>query len=152
MPVISINLKDFSKELGRFSNRHIDDIKRAVTRGILRSIPELVRNSPVDTGQYAGSWDYIEGDKAVTVGNFAPHAPIIEYGTRPYKPPITPLLQWAKRVLRDASQPPNYSNAVWNLAVGTQKKIAKYGQIPKHVMQRNIPVILHNIELELNRG
>lgn len=148
----TINLADFSKELTRYSEDHIDIVKAAVARGIMRSIPELVRQSPVDTGLYANSWDYHEGEKAVTVGNTAPHAPIIEYGARPHKMPIKPLLDWAKRVLQDSSQPPKYSPQVWELAVGTRNKIAKFGQVPQHIMERNIPMILGNIEMELKGG
>jgi hypothetical protein len=152
VPTKTIKLSEFSKELGRFNETQIEKVKNAITKGIFRSIPELVRSSPVDTGQYANSWDYIKDENSITVGNFAPHAPIIEYGTRPYTPPIKPLLEWAKRVLRDSSQPPEYSSDVWQLAKGTQIKISKYGQVPKHIMENNISVILENIEMELKRA
>lgn len=152
MPVKTINLRDFSKELGKFSKNHLDRVRAAVSTGIMRSIPDLVKASPVDTGQYAASWDYIEGKEMVMVGNFAPHAPVIEYGARPHTPPIKPLLQWAKRVLRDPSQPPEYSPEVWRLAKGTQQKIARYGQAPRHIMEKNVPMILKNIEMELKRA
>lgn len=149
MATTSISLNELSKELGKFAEKHIDIVRAAVARGIMRSIPELVMQSPVDTGLYANSWDYHEGPNNVTVGNTAPHAPIIEYGARPHKVPIKPLLDWAKRVLQDPSQPPEYSDQVWALAIGTRNKIEKYGQAPKHIMERNIPMILNNIESEL---
>ena len=152
MPIQEIDLKDFSRYLGYFSEDHIDFIKKSVVRGVVRSIPELVRNSPVDTGQYASSWDVIHDKKSVTVGNYAPHAPIIEFGARPYRPPLPPLLAWAKRVLGDPSQPPDYSNQVWALAVYTRNKIEKYGQAPKHIMTKMIPTIIDYIDAELKHG
>lgn len=152
MATKTINLEDFSQFLGKFSAEHIEFIEDSVAKGVARSIPELVRQSPVDTGQYASSWNMKREKHAVTVGNFAPHAPIIEYGSRPFKPPIKPLLDWAKRVLQDSSQPPSYSPEVWRLAVGTQKKIEKYGQLPKHILQKSIPMIVGYIDEELKRG
>jgi hypothetical protein len=147
----TIDLKDFSKELKRYTSESIDDLREAVFAGCLRSIGDLVTASPVDTGLYANSWDVRKGDQEVTIGNFAPHSAIIEYGARPFTPPIKPLLQWAKRVLGDPSQPPNYSPDVWALAKGTQNKIAREGIRPKKVMEMTIPKILENIELELKK-
>ena len=147
-----MKLENFAKELGEFSKAHISEQKAAVTRGIVRSIPDLVAASPVDTGQYANSWDFTEGEKSTILGNFSPHAPIIERGARPFTPPIAPLLAWAKRVLGDPSQPPDYSPEVWGLARGTQNKISREGMKPKHVLEKMIPTIIENIKEELKRG
>jgi hypothetical protein len=61
-------------------------------------------------------------------------------------------LEWAKRVLQDPSQPPDYSPDVWALAKGTQKKIANVGIAPKHVLQNALPFIIENIRQELLNG
>lgn len=148
-----INLSDFSKEIEGFTNAAIEEQRAAVVRGLARSIPELVKASPVDTGLYASSWDLLESEKSVIIGNYAPHAPIIEYGTRPgHKVPIRVLLAWAKRVLKDPSQPPEYSDAVWGLAVYTQKKIFEEGIQPKAVLEKAIPMIIENIRREFEAG
>ncbi len=152
MAVREIDLKDFSQVLGSFTEDHLDFIRGSVVRGIVRALPMLAKNSPVDTGQYASSWDYSFDKDSATVGNYAPHAPIIEFGARPFRPPLKPLLQWAKRVLQDPSQPPDYSNAVWGLAIYTRNKIEKYGQKPKHIMMNQIPNIIGFIDEELKRA
>ena len=54
-------------------------------------------------------------------------------------------------MLKDPSQPPNYSNRVWALAKGTQNKIAKEGIKPRHVMEKLIPKIIANIKAEMER-
>jgi hypothetical protein len=118
----------------------------------MASAATLVQNSPVDTGQYVNSWDFDVDEKRAILGNFAPHAPIIEKGARPFRPPMGPLLAWAKRVLKDPSQPPEYSDDVWGLAKGTQNKIAALGMQPKNVLEKTIPLIIENIRRELNRG
>lgn len=143
-----VDLKDFARELGAWTDGHLERLHDATVAGIARSVPEIVRQSPVDTGLYASSWGFTRTEWGAVIGNSAPHAPIIEYGTRPFKPPIGPLLAWAKRVLKDPSQPPTYSDRVWALAIGTQKKIAERGMQPKAVMEKSIPLILENVRAE----
>ena len=143
-----INLKDFANELGKFNHARLEEYKKAAVIGVVSSIPALVENSPIDTGQYAASWDFSIGEANVILGNFAPHAPVIEYGARPFRPPIAPLLAWAKRVLQDPSQPPAYSSRVWALAKHTQKKIERVGMMPRRVMEKHIPMIIENIKKE----
>jgi len=144
-----IKLSDFAGELKNFREKSSLEIKNATKIGVFRSLQDLVRNSPVDTGEYAASWDFTETEKSIILGNFSPHAPIIELGARPFTPPIGPLLAWAKRVLQDPSQPPEYSDEVWALARGTQNKIKKVGMMPRHVLQKAIPGIIDNILKEI---
>jgi hypothetical protein len=151
MSVKTVNLKDFAKEIKGFSEKRIEEYKDATVAGIARSIPLLVEKSPVDTGLYAQSWQFSREEFGAILGNTAPHAAIIEHGARPFTPPIAPLLAWAKRVLQDPSQPPDYSDEVWALARGTQKKIAAYGMAPRNIMENAIPHIIENIKKEFER-
>lgn len=146
-----IEMKDLARELGLNLKARQDEYKKAVIRACIDSLPMLAEASPVDTGQYAASWDVFVGELSVAVGNYAPHAAIIEYGARPFRPPIGPLLAWAKRVLKDPSQPPKYSSKVWALATATQKAIQSRGLPPKHVMENSIPAIINQIKLELEK-
>ncbi len=151
MSVKVITLDAFADEIKGFTESTLEKQKKAVIRGLTRSIPDLVKASPVDTGLYAQSWDIQLTKESGTIGNTAPHAPIIEYGARPFKAPIVPLLQWAKRVLKDPSQPPQYSEAVRRLAYGTQAKIQKEGMKPRSVLQNTMPKIMANIKAEFER-
>lgn len=144
----TVNLRDFAEELGIFTEGRLEDLKKAALLGIARSVPDLVAASPVDTGRYANSWDFTEADFGAILGNYAPHSVTIENGARPFKPPLGPLLAWAKRVLQDPSQPPNYSPRVWQMAVGVQKKIEREGMKPRHILQNAIPGIVANIKKE----
>lgn len=166
-----VDLKNFSKELGNFSKLSLAKKREAVADGVAKSIPLLVKASPVDTGLFAASWDMKVADKSVTVGNYAPYAGVVEYGARPFKPPIAPLLAWAHRVLRGQKNPETghlykrgqpltnaevkktgnspldgYSSDEWRLAVGTQKKIEAQGIRPHHIMEKMIPTILRLIK------
>lgn len=157
-----VNLEDFADELGDFGQYSVKAVKRAIVRGIARSIPDLVENSPVDTGLYAQSWDFHATEFGAIVGNYAPYAGVIEHGARPFKPPLPPLLAWAKRVLTgqhnaqgekiQTGQPEtDYAPEVWALAIHTQKKIEAEGMMPHHILENEIPRIIDNIRLELER-
>lgn len=146
-----VRLENFSQELKEFSKATIEEQRKAVAGGVMKSLPDLVAASPVDTGQYAASWDFTMTEQSAILGNFAPHAPIIEKGARPFTPPIAPLLAWAKRVLQNPSQPPDYDSEVWALAKGVQKKITEEGMQPKNVLEKMLPTIIENIRMELER-
>ena len=143
-----VSLKELAAEIPDFAAATVEDQKKAVVRGLFRSLPMLAEKSPVDQGGYAASWSVTEKEKSAIIGNFAPHAPVIEYGARPFTPPLGPLLAWAKRVLKDPSQPGSYSSRVYALAIGTQKKIAARGIEPKLVLTNALPDIIRNIEAE----
>ncbi len=145
-----VRLENFSKELKETNAQRIERSKESVVNGVLKSLPDLIANSPVDTGLYASSWDFTVEEERVILGNFAPHAPIIEEGARPFTPPLDPLLAWAKRVLQDPSQPPDFSPEVWSLAIGVRNKIQAEGIKPKNVLRNAIPGIIENIKRELN--
>lgn len=159
----TVDLKNFAKEIGAFNKKHITELKAAAARGIAKSIPDLVKASPIDTGLYAQSWDMTVNEESIILGNYAPYAGIIEDGARPFKPPIGPLLRWAKRVLGDSSQPSEtqtlvdnptangekYSSRVWALALHTQRRIEERGMVPRHIMANALPGILENIKQEM---
>ena len=152
MPTKTVKLENFASELEGFTKSSLRRQQEIVADAVVRSVPDLVKSSPVDTGEYASSWDFDINEKRAILGNFAPHAPIIEKGARPFTPPIAPLLAWAKRVLKDPSQPPNYSSEVWRLAKGVQNKIAREGMKPRNILEKAIPMIIARIKRELNRG
>lgn len=150
MSVKTVKLKDFANEFKSFQKLALKEQKRTVAIGIIDYLPEIIKNSPIDTGLYAQSWDLQESEKAILLGNYAPHAPIIEYGARPFKPPIYPLLQWAKRVLNDPDQNP-FSSRVWAMAKYVQAKIEREGMKPRNIMEKAIPKIIENIKNELRK-
>lgn len=151
MATIEIPLNKLGEAIGAEPERQMKEIRKATRMGLLRSIPDLVKKSPFDTGHYASSWQFLENEKSMIIGNFAPHAAIIEYGARPFTPPITPLLEWAKRVLGDGSQPPDYSPRVRSLAYATREKIRLHGMKPRKILEQSIPMILDNIRKEFKK-
>jgi len=147
MPKV-VKLDKFAKELESYAEKNIELYKESVIDALLKNLVEIVRNSPVDTGLYAQSWDLIVTEKSAVLGNYAPHAPIIEFGTRPYKPPLPPLLKWAKRVLKK----PDFDDAVWALAKYTQAKIEREGMKPKFVLTNQLDSIMKDIKKNMLRA
>jgi len=82
--------------------------KEAVWQGIDRGMDDLAdfifaRSQefvPVDEGMVKKSGHVERAYLRKTIEYDAPHAPYIEYGTRPHWPPIEPLAAWAVRVLQ----------------------------------------------------
>ena len=151
MSTIKVSMADYPREFERWAKEHTKDLHDSALNSAMQAVPELVNNSPVDTGLYAASWAVDSDGKNVFLGNTAPHAAIIEFGARPFTPPIAPLLAWAKRVLQDPSQPPDYSPRVWALAIGTRNKIKRVGMEPKGVMQKSIPGIIERIKQDMEK-
>lgn len=147
-----VKLENFADVLKEFSHLTLEKQKKGIVSGVAKSIPDLVKASPIDTGLYAQSWNFTADEESVVLGNYAPHAPIIEFGARPFTPPIKPLLEWAKRVLGDPSQPPEYSKQVKALAYYTQNKISEVGMAPRNILGNMLPKIVENIREELSRG
>ncbi len=149
MVVKKIRMDQLANELGIAVKDIQAAQKTVVASAIIDEFPNIIQKSPVDTGLFAQSWDLLETEKSIILGNYAPHAAIIEYGARPFTPPIGPLLAWAKRVLQDPSQPPEYSSDVWRLAKGTQNKISEVGMEPNHILEDSIPHIINQIKRDL---
>jgi hypothetical protein len=136
-----VSLDKFAKELDEYSKKNIKVFKQAVVQSMADNMKGLVESSPVDTGLYAQSWRMEVDEKRAVLGNFAPYAPMIEFGARPFTPPIRPLLEWAKRVL----QKTEIDSDCWGLAKGVQNKISEVGLEPKHILADTIDKIVEDL-------
>lgn len=143
-----IKLENFSQELEQYAEENIELYKKSVIDGLYENMRLLVQNSPVDTGLYAQSWDMVLEEKRAIIGNYAPHAPIIEFGARPFRPPLKPLLDWARRVLKKG----DYTSEVWGLAKYTQAKIEAEGMKPKHILTDALDKIIDDIRRNLRKN
>lgn len=140
--VKQVSLDDFADELRDLSKQGIKKFKFSVIDALYKNLYNLVAASPIDTGLYAQSWRVEETEKSALLGNIAPHAGIIEFGSRPYKPPLSPLLAWARRVLQESEN----TDKVWALAKYTQAKIEAEGQKPKFILTNQLQDIVADIK------
>lgn len=143
-----VQLNKFAEELKEYADKNIAEYKKAVVSALTNALPRLVANSPVDTGLYAQSWNLDVDEKRAILGNFAPQAPIIEFGARPFTPPLAPLLAWAKRVLKKSE----VDDDCWALAKYTQMKITEYGMKPKFILTNEMENIMNDIRDSIKSG
>jgi len=83
---------------------------------------EMLAKTPRDTGRlYAGykHWLATEVAPTVVISNAVEYAGIMEYGSKPFTPPIKPLVGWVHRKFHLANPYP--------VARAIQKKISMYG-------------------------
>jgi len=142
-----VPLNKFASELDKYAKKNMVVYKQTVVEVLVDTMQSLVELSPVDTGLFAQSWNLEVDEKRALLGNFAPHAPIIEFGARPFTPPIGPLLDWAKRVL----QKPEIDSHCWALARYVQNKISIEGMLPRHLLSDGVDRAIEEIRSLLSQ-
>lgn len=142
-------------EFTRFLARMTPEIRQACITGLrsgalrlqVATIAEIDGATPypaVDTGELRNSVNVTPIEDGAIVHVDAPHAAVMEYGSRPHTPPLQPLLEWAQRKGLDAGA-----------ARAVQRKIATEGTAPRHyftkAVERAKPLIREEILQELSR-
>lgn len=110
--------------------------------------------------------------------NDSPHAGIIESGARPFWPPLEPLLRWAERKAGDLALSGRFDllpsawrenkktgrvtykgpaslrtdhEAVFEFAVGVQRKIARKGIQGRFIMKKALPYTIRQLDRAVKR-
>lgn len=148
-------------------------VQDAVLRGesrIARSIRETEPFQPVDKGFYAASHDHQVDAEGGWVYSTCPYAAVIEYGARPYVPPIGPLFRWAYRKFRvrlkadyragnkaagrrgsKLGAEEYRTREAMQIARAVQRRIAERGIAPRHVYARALPGMREDVGRALRR-
>jgi len=145
------------EQLARKIEKLGPDAEAATLRGIQSAalklegmIPQAIQNAkprpPIDTGSAGlmGSHYSVDTPTGALVGVDAPHAPFMEYGTRPHRPPAQPIADWAFRkglidVELDMDQitaetAEGEEQAAYRIVMGIVRKIASKGIEPRHFL------------------
>ncbi len=137
MTVREIELSDFIKRMASLGG----DVEAAVVRGLQSAAHrldgfiahEITHAEPfpaVDRGELLNSREVTMTPKGATMAVTAPHAPMIEDGTRPFRPPFQPIYEWlVRKKLVDESEAGARAWAIVN-------KIATVGIAPRHFMAK----------------
>lgn len=187
MPTHRVTFSEFERKLMTL----VPEIKDACVRGlksgalrldgvVLEEIDNAVPFPAVDRGELRNSREVRMHPDGADVSVTAPHAVIIEEGTRPFWPPLAPLVAWVMRKGIGALQGPapgggrggnrtqrleryiaraRWSNEIEDnarrVARLIQKKIARDGIKPRHYFAkawaRAQPMIREEIDRELAR-
>lgn len=128
-------------------------LRSAAARGVGFVVEEIENAKPypaVDRGELRSSArvEMVEGGARIEVD--APHAAIIEYGTRPFRPPVEPLAEWALRK-GIADDEDEAMEIAWAIA----SKFAAEGIFPRgyfaKAMQRTFDIVAEEVAAELRR-
>lgn len=171
---IRIDAKDLEFEIGARVGRVGKALRDATVDGALATMPHVVQETPVDRGEMAAAWAVkpYTSSSPTELRNDAPHAGIIERGTRPFWPPFEPLYEWAKRKAGDlalagvvsihagafsesggkkrfrgsAALNDDDDKAIRQFVFAVRAKIAREGLKPHFVMLHNIPVATEELK------
>lgn len=130
----TIPLSRFGPELRKLppelADATVRGLRSAALRGVGIVVQEIDNAKPhpaVNNGQLRQSVKYHALPDGAEIVVEAPHAPMIEYGTRPFTPPLAPLVAWVLRKgFADTEQ-----EAI-RIARGVQRAIAARGIEPRH--------------------
>ena len=144
--VKTLNLSQLAKEFGPkgLLKRQKKVLYEAAYKACLKSILGFNKMTPVDKGLMASANSVSKfNENEIHIGNTAPYAAHVEVGTRPFKPPLKPLVEWAARKLKK----PKTSRVVISFAKAVQRKIMKKGITPQRFIKRATEeILMPNIE------
>jgi hypothetical protein len=124
----------------------------------------IARNAPVDRGAIKASVHVERDGDTVRITLDAPHAGVLELGSRPHTPPLEPLIAWVKRHrasfgIEGKGTTRNKdtgrfeaSPAVVAAARAIQRKIAREGTRPRYFVKHSLPAITAQLGVELARA
>lgn len=177
MTVIHVNALQLPAVLEAHAKKLPQAFQVACVLAAERGRSYLVRQSPVDLGQFKNSWKVKHGSNGPVIVNDAPHAGIIENGARPHpvsREGIEALTQWAKRKLlmgarmsrkkylasgrklsKAALSTTGKKGQHWadvearNIAFAIAGKLKKEGQKGLFITQKSIPQLAKFLAIEL---
>ena len=116
------NLEDVKREMLVEVNRRMDDGADFLLSDSKRN---LIKSKAIDSWILLRSGFVNRQFLEKEIGFSAPHAGVIEFGSRPHMPPVEPFIGWARRVLRLSTGIAR--KAAWAVAIN----IKKFGTIPR---------------------
>lgn len=130
----TVDLAEFAKIVRflpeRLTAKIVVGNRKAAAKLMGYVVEEISTNDPypvVDRGAMRNSVSLDLTPTGASVSVDAPYASIQEGGSRPFTPPLAPLISWAER--KGHPQPEAFARAV-------QRSIAKNGIVPKHYFAR----------------
>lgn len=136
--------------------------RRAVVGAAHLGAEILAGAAPVDAGILKSSFHVEATADGARIVVDAPHAGIVELGSRPHMPPLQPLIDWVKRHGKALGLPRTRtrnaqgrfiaSPEVLQFARALQHKIAREGTRPTYFIRKSLPALARALSEELARG
>lgn len=138
-----------------------DDMERrdAVKRGLYLAalIGEGIVSAatPVDKGQAKNAWTAVPTGYGAELFNDAPHAGILELGSRPHRPPLEPILRWVVRKFGTGKKSFNdwseIDSHLFGIAVAVVRNIEAHGTRPHYMVRNNLDKLARIAKREVEK-
>jgi len=146
--VFEINERELAAKFREIESKRPDAIKRGIASAVLASAEVVARAAPKDLGTLKQSVRGVVQSPGGYVVVDAPHAGIVEMGSRPHWTALKNLIPWCVR----HSSPEEGVR----FARALQQKIAREGTKPTYFMRKTIPlqrrILKAEVERELHAG
>ena len=156
----TFTLRSWRRYLPRIARRIEDAAVRGMRSAALRAKIEVIREidtaSPypaVNTGGLRQSVQVINLPNGAEVVVDAPHAPFLEEGTRPFWPPLEPLVAWVirKGLAPSLGDPDEQERFAIQVARAIQYAIASRGIEPRHFLAKAMVRMPAIVQAEVGR-
>jgi len=146
----TVTIDQFAHDIGKLPEKLETAIIRGLRSAAARGVTEVVQamhattpHPPNDTGELMRSVEHSALPRGGRVAVDAPHAAVMENGARPFRPPLAPLVHWAKRKFgvndKEAKR----------IARAVQRKIATTGIAPRGYFRRAMRNIRKLVPIEV---
>lgn len=139
--VISVN--DYGARLRLGEAGRDEAVRRGLFKAALVGEAIVAAKTPVDRGQLRNAWKVVPTPTGAELFNDAPHAGIVELGSRPHRPPFRPILEWVVRVLGTGKKSfEDYSEVephLFGIAKAIVRKIEAEGTRPRYMVRDSLP-------------
>lgn len=146
--VYEISANDLARRFAEIESARPEAVKRGIASAILLNAEIVARSAPKDLGDLKRSCRGVLQPGGGYVIVDAPHAAIVEQGSRPHWTSIKNLLPWCIRH-SSPEEGPSFAHAL-------QRKIAREGTKPTWFVRKTLPmqrkILKAEVERELHAG
>jgi hypothetical protein len=151
-----VTVKEYGARLRLGYEGMTSTTRRALFKAALIGEGIVSAKTPVDRGQLRNAWKVIPTSDGAELFNDAPHAGIIELGSRPHRPPFRPILEWVVRVFGTGKKSfEDYSEVdshLFGIANAIIKKIEAEGTKPRYMVRDSLPMLTKIAKREVEKA
>jgi hypothetical protein len=177
MATYDVPLQALPRLFEELETQRIERMFSAIYAAAEAGVATVVRNAPKDQGLLRKSIHAVHSEHESAILADAPHAGIVEMGSRPHKPPLRPLIAWVMRHRRafglgrgrltarptfvtrrrglggfGAASLAGTDAEATRIAVMIQRKIMREGTQPTWFMRKSLPRLRQILARELRRA
>ena len=156
MTTQTVTVKAYGARLKLDDNARNNAIRKALYRSALIGEVIVSQKTPVDRGQARNAWKVVPTHDGAELFNDAPHAGILELGSRPHHPPFRPILEWVVRKMGTGKKSfVDYSEVephLFAIAKSIVRKIAAEGTRPHYMVRDSLPKLTEIVKREVDKA